>query len=179
MIVHSCYIWFRKILHRGLVFTQPFFSANGEIWTKVSITQRVAIQLGSATHSSLFYFVLHMSDGRLYVVYNSGEDCADVLRVGVLSRSNRIRPASCLEANWLVCQSHWTMALNCDRGPWHTWWKWHSAICQHIWRQKLCCHVFRTASQYTCAMKTLDITVFGVNSKCFGFSVGGAIRHSD
>ena len=32
-------------------------------------------------------------------------------------------------------------------------------------------HVFGTASQYTCVTKTSVITVFGVNSKRFGFNV--------
>ena len=32
-------------------------------------------------------------------------------------------------------------------------------------------HVFGTASQYTCATKTSVVTVFGVNSKHFGFNV--------
>jgi len=37
-------------------------------------------------------------------------------------------------------------------------------------------HVFGTASQYTCATKTSVITVFGVNSKRFGFNVASGAQ---
>jgi len=37
-------------------------------------------------------------------------------------------------------------------------------------------HVFGTASQYTCVMKTLAITVFHVNSKRFGFCVASGVQ---
>jgi len=37
-------------------------------------------------------------------------------------------------------------------------------------------HVFGTASRYTCATKTSVITVFGVNSKRFGFNVASGAQ---
>jgi len=37
-------------------------------------------------------------------------------------------------------------------------------------------HVSGTASQYTCATKTSVITVFGVNSKRFGFNVASGVQ---
>ena len=37
-------------------------------------------------------------------------------------------------------------------------------------------HVFGTASQHTCATKTSVITVFGVNSKRFGFNVASGAQ---
>ena len=37
-------------------------------------------------------------------------------------------------------------------------------------------HVFGTASQYTCATKTSVTTVFGMNSKSFGFNVASGAQ---
>jgi len=46
---------------------------------------------------------------------------------------------------------------------------------QHIWRQELCCcrpgHMFGTACQHSCVMRTLLTTVSGVNLRCIGFIV--------
>jgi len=44
-------------------------------------------------------------------VLDAGKDCSDVLRLGILSRSDGLRPSSCLEAHWSVRQSCWTMAM--------------------------------------------------------------------